>query len=324
MRELIIDKCDENQTLIKYLNRFLKNAPNGLLYKQLRNKNIVLNGKKADGKEKIKAGDSIKIFMSEDTISKFSETAEIDTMEFVLAFKKFGTPKVIYENEHILLINKPVGILSQKSEVKDFSVNEWLIGYMLSKNETDSSKLNQFKPSICNRLDRNTGGIISFGKTLFGVNLLNEFFKDRTLHKFYKTIVCGEVLSKTSLKGYLFKDEKTNKVLVSSEKKEDFDYIETEYTPIRYDKKNNITELEVLLVTGKPHQIRAHLSSIGHPIIGDEKYGNHKENQKFKEAFSLKNQFLYAYKLVFPENDYLPLSNKTFEINIKKELDKYF
>lgn len=325
MKEYIINKADSGQTVIKYLQRLLSLAPNGLIYKQIRKKNITLNNQKISGNEKLKENDLIKIFMSDETIEKFSSVAPIDLSEYEQAYKKYKEPNIVYEDQHIILINKPVGMLSQKAEPKDLSCNEWLIGYLLSKGEISALSLNKFTPSVCNRLDRNTGGLLAFGKTLFGTIFLNKIFRERLGHKFYQTIVSGLVIDKERIEGYLKKDSKTNKVKIFKDKVEDSDLIITSYIPLRYYKDKNITQLEIELITGKPHQIRAHLASIDHPIIGDNKYGNISLNKKYNKENGLKNQLLYAVKLEFPIDDSYPeVSGKCFSIDVNDIFDPYF
>jgi len=320
MQEFQILKSESNQTLIKYLNRLLPNAPSGLIYKQLRNKNITLNKKKASGNEKLSENDIVYIYMSDDTILKFKSQKEIDTTEYFSAFSKYKIPEILYEDNHVLIINKPVGMLSQKAKSNDLSANEWLVGYLLSNNKISISDLNTFIPSICNRLDRNTGGLLIFGKTLYGTNIMNSLLRERTAHKYYRTIVQGIVKEGAYIKGYLAKDEKTNTVSIKDNNSSNGEYIETKFVPLRYSLNNNITELEVQLITGKPHQIRAHLSSIGHPIIGDKKY-----NADITRSFGLNNQLLYAVRFEFPVmDDYKELSGKIIKLDTNNIFDEYF
>ena len=194
-------------------------------------------------------------------------------------------------------MNKPWGVLSQRASQDDLSLNEWLIDYLYDKGELTKESLSTYRPSICNRLDRNTSGLIICAKTLIGARKMNEIIKDRSVEKYYRTIVTGRIKDGLSLKGFLKKDEKSNKVTIKDKdpKDESYSYIETEYEPVEYIKDRDLTLLEVKLVTGKPHQIRAHLSSIGHPIIGDVKYGG-------KKIKGLNTQLLHSYRLVFPDN----------------------
>lgn len=310
MREIKINQNEANQRTDKFLLKYLNDAGRGFIYKMLRKKNITLNGKKSDGSEKLAVGDVIKIFMTEETIQKFQKNNSntIRSNKRNIAIEKH----IIYEDDHIILLNKPVGMLSQKSTPDDFSANEYLIDYMLEQNMISKKDLQTFKPSVCNRLDRNTSGLLIFGKTLPALQTIAEELKNRTSHKYYLCIVKGILSDKEKISGYLKKDEKTNKVEISSTKLIDSDYIETEYEPIS--SNQNYTLLKVLLITGKTHQIRAHLASIHHPIIGDTKYGDKKANEYFKKNYQLKSQLLHSYQLQFGSLkgslDYL--SNKTF------------
>ncbi len=318
MKEFVILKGDAGQTSFKYLKRIFKEAPNSFLYKMMRKKNFVLNDKKIEGNEMLSEGDVLKAYISDDAFDMFSGTSNAPLVEeYREAFLNFGTPDIVYEDEHVIVLNKPTDMLSQKAKRKDLSANEWLIGYMLFNKMTDRESLRKFTPSICNRLDRNTGGLLLFGKTVFGVNTLNRLLKDRTLDKYYKTVVFGELKDKLEIKGYLKKDEERNKVYISETKTDDEEsYIETVIEPVEYIKDKDITILSVKLVTGKPHQIRAHLSSIGHPIIGDYKYGKCEENDKYKALYKITFQILYCTKVVFPQlPDYPELSLKTIELN---------
>ena len=323
MKEYTITKADSGQTLIKYLGRILKEAPSGLLHKQLRNKNITLNGKKATGAEKLAEADLVKVFMSDETILKFSgalETSEssISVKEYEDAYKRLGRPRIIFENDHIIVFDKPEGILSQKAKKDDISANEWLIGYLLFEKKISPSDLTHFKPSVCNRLDRNTAGLMLFGKTVFGTNLLNEIVKDKSLKKYYKTVVLGEFKYSGLKKSYLLKDEKSNKVELFDKKVPGSSEIAAEFKPLRYSKKNDITEVSVLLLTGKSHQIRAELEHLGFPVLGDKKYGNSKDKR-------LSHHILYAERLVFPVLKDLPeLSDKEFTVDTSEVFDKYF
>ena len=318
MKEFVILKGDAGQTSFKYLKRIFKEAPNSFLYKMMRKKNFVLNDKKIEGNEMLSEGDVLKAYISDDAFDMFSGTSNAPLVEeYREAFLNFGTPDIVYEDEHVIVLNKPTDMLSQKAKRKDLSANEWLIGYMLFNKMTDRESLRKFTPSICNRLDRNTGGLLLFGKTVFGVNTLNRLLKDRILDKYYKTVVFGELKDKLEIKGYLKKDEERNIVYISETKTDDEEsYIETVIEPVEYIKDKDITILSVKLVTGKPHQIRAHLSSIGHPIIGDYKYGKREENDKYKALYKITFQILYCTKVVFPQlPDYPELSLKTIELN---------
>lgn len=288
MRQLIIHKNDENQRLDKYMKKYLKEAPGSFIYKMLRKKNIVLNGKKADGTEKLSAGDEVKLFLAEDTLVKF--TGEGQSLSEV----KFPVKKdleVLFEDENLLIINKPAGELSQKAEAKDVSMNEYALGYLQEKGDITEESLKVFKPSVCNRLDRNTSGILIVAKTYQAAREFGAALSQRSVRKYYQCIVKGEVKKAEKIDGFLWKDEKTNKVEIYKTLKKDAAEIHTAYQPLKH--KDGLTLLEVHLITGRTHQIRAHLRSSGHPILGDPKYGDRKLSKKY----GVKYQLLHACRL---------------------------
>ena len=304
MQEIQISNNEAGQRLDKLLHKLLPEAGNSFLYKMLRKKNITLNGKKAEGRESLKVGDTVKIFLADETYQKFggkllnSSRTGVDISEFKKAFEELKGIEVVYEDEHVLIVNKPSGVLSQKASDKDMSVNEWFIGYLLHKGQITKESLISFKPSICNRLDRNTSGLLLCGKSLIGSQQLNQWIKDRSIRKYYRLFVCGAMTKGANIIGFLHKDEKTNKVTIYDKEMPGSAAIRTIYKPLQI--CGDITYLEVELVTGKTHQIRAHLASIGHPLVGDFKYGSFDYNKIFKRAYKVEDQLLHAYRLEFP------------------------
>ena len=297
MQELHVTANEAGQRLDKLLAKFLNQAPKSFLYKMMRKKNIVLNGKKCTGNEKLKQGDSIKLFFSDETIEKFSAGTYVTPKK-----EKINMLPIIYEDEQVLLMNKPVGVLSQKAKDSDVSAVEILINYLIETNQLSKEQFRTFHPSICNRLDRNTSGILVAGKTLPVLQEMNRFFKERTIAKYYRCLVKGRVIKNEDyIKGYLVKDQKTNKVSITKKKTEEGVPIETEYCVIQ--SNDEVSLLEVHLITGKTHQIRAHLASIGHPIIGDYKYGDKQINEMYRQEYGLKSQLLHAYRLEMPSSD---------------------
>lgn len=307
MKLITVHKQEEGQRLVKLLGAYLKEAPNSFFYKMLRKKNITLNGKKADGTEKLKCGDEIRLFLSDETYEKFA--GKVQPKE------KFPMAKlnIVYEDSNVIFINKPAGMLSQKSVPSDVSLNEYLLGYLEKSGQWKQEESKAFRPSVCNRLDRNTSGMVICGKSMAGLQQMAALLKDRSLHKYYLCLVKGVMTESQHLEGYLLKDENSNQVKIFQKETEGAAHIITEYEPLYTE--GETTLLKVTLVTGKSHQIRAHLSSIGHPIIGDPKYGERKVNAFFRETHGIKNQMLHAWKLTFPElaKPLDNLSEKSFE-----------
>ncbi len=299
MKQFIIQKNEENQRFDKYLKKLLPNATTSFLYKMMRKKNITINKKKAEGNEKLVAGDVINIFLSDETFEKFHVNLE-DLKKEYETLKKLGLKglKIIYEDENMIVADKPYNMLSQKASEKDVSANEYLLGYVIQKGELSFEAFQTFRPSVVNRLDRNTTGLLLFGKTLSSLQELGENIRNRSIEKYYRAVVSGELKEELELKGYLLKDEKTNKVSYHQEQIEGSDYIETGVRPIV--SKNGLTLVEIHLITGKTHQIRLHLSTIGHPILGDMKYGDAIINKKYYESHRVNHQLLHAYRLEFP------------------------
>lgn len=317
MQLLTIGKNQAGQRLDKFLKKALPGAGTGFLYKMLRRKNITLNGKKAEGKEILVQGDEVKCFFSEETYAALSGSGTSEnTSEYRKAYRSLKDISVLYEDEDILLLSKPAGILTQKAKPEDLSLNEWLIGHLLATDAIKEADLATFHPSVCNRLDRNTSGIVLCGKTLSGSQALSRVIRDRSVKKYYQTVCKGKILQKSILEGYLYKDEQTNTVQVFPRQPEalkDASYIRTIYTPGAV--TGEYTLLTVELVTGKTHQIRAHLASIGHPLIGDTKYGDSKLNRRMQSQFALHHQLLHAGKICFPEGEegaLTKVSGKTF------------
>ncbi len=298
MKSFTIKENEAGQRLDKYLRKLLPDAPGSFVYKMLRKKNIVLNQKKATGSEHLALGDEVTCFLSDETYEKFSKSSG-DTIRQLKGIPLQSAVAVIYEDENLLVMNKPAGMLSQKAKEADISANEHMIAYLLETKAISTEQLHTFRPSVCNRLDRNTSGILLAGKTLHGLQQLSAELKSRSMKKYYRCLVKGDLKKKQLLKGYLLKDERENTVSVLKNGTPGGKYIETEYDPL--ERFGDYTLLEVHLITGRSHQIRAHLASIGHPIIGDPKYGDAVQNRVFKKAAGINRQLLHAYRVCFPD-----------------------
>lgn len=292
MKEIVINENEAGQRLDKFLGKLLKEAPASFYYKMLRKKNIVLNGKKATGNEKLTAGDSVKLFLSDETFEKFTGRQPAEDM--VISVPSIPL-EIVYEDHDVLAINKPAGMLSQKAKKEDISANEYILQYLLESGTITRASLHTFKPSVCNRLDRNTSGILVAGKTLNGLQQMSKAFRERSMEKYYLAIVAGHISKPRRIEGFLKKDEKNNQVTILSEPSNDAKPIITEYRPLKL--VGQVTLLEVHLITGRSHQIRAHLASIGHPVIGDTKYGNPRLNREFLKNAGVTHQLLHAYRL---------------------------
>lgn len=332
MRTFTIGPNEAGQRFDKYLHKLLPEAGNSFLYKMLRKKNITLNNSKAEGREMLNPGDTVKLFLAEETFLKFAggdkasasasalsnastaSSGNSFVSEYQKAYQTLNSrknkPEVLFENADILIADKPAGLLTQKAAPGDLSMNEWLIGYLLEREAITANQLATFHPSVCNRLDRNTSGVVLCGKSLSGSQLLSELIRERNIGKFYRTIVKGTIKESQHIEGFLYKDEHSNQVTIyrdkaqaKPEQQKGLSAIRTSYTPLQIFKVKGqaFTYLEIQLHTGKSHQIRAHLASIGHPILGDTKYGNAACNQMAQRTWHLPYQLLHAYRVTFPE-----------------------
>ncbi len=300
MQTISITEKESSQRFDKFLQKYFAAATKSFLYKMLRKKNITLNKKKAEGNEILKAGDSIEVFFSQETFEKMRRgegQPDTRTAKYEQAYRTIKGIRVLYEDEDILALDKPAGVFSQEPDGGDLSANEWMIGYLLHSGTMTLEDLSLFRPGVQNRLDRNTSGILLCGKSLKGAQELSRLLKERNLVKEYRSICKGVLKADLDLRGYLVKDGKTNKVTLSARAAEGADPVHTTVHPLETNGK--VTVLSIDLHTGKPHQIRAHLSSIGHPLLGDGKYGDPGTNLQYRNL-GLQYQLLHAHRILFP------------------------
>ncbi len=315
MKEVIIDKNDHDQRLDRFLGKYLGNAPKGFIYKMIRKKNIEVNGKRAKPEMTIYEGDKIQLFLADETIEKFKTVKEDIDSNLKL--------NIIYEDHNIILINKDMGILSHGAGGKfEENIVDSMISYLIKKVDYVPRIEKTFTPSICNRLDRNTSGIIIGAKNYQSLKGINEAIKYSHIRRFYKTIVKGYVKEDFQAKAYLSKDEDKNKVEITKEATEGSKKIITNINILG--KKQGYSLLEIELITGRTHQIRSHLASLGYPVIGDRKYGEKSINSYFRNKYNLENQWLHGYKIEFNglKDSLEYLNGRSFESQPKKEFIK--
>lgn len=317
MKEIIVRETESGQRLHRLLSRYLTEAPKSFLYRMLRKKNITLNNKKADGSEKVCTGDEIRIYLSQETYDKFAGSRAQKTGSYPVA-----DLDILHEDEHLLLVNKPAGMLTQKAAPSDVSLNEYVLGYLVRSGQWSEGADCVFRPSVCNRLDRNTSGIVVCGKSLKGLQKMSELLRNRSMHKDYQCLVSGRITDSRKIRGYLWKDPVANKVCVLAKERKNAAYIETEYRPVRVFADSTL--LEVRLITGRSHQIRAHLASKGHPIIGDYKYGSRSVNAFYRKRYGLQSQLLHAWRLELPalEAPFQAISGKVFQAELPKQMKR--
>lgn len=343
MNSFTIESKDEGQRLDRFVSRILSAAPKSFIFKALRNKDIRLNGKKADGKEELKAGDVVlfrfpdvqfeslsgkkggeretagsengerKTADSENGEQKTasgknegsktadSKTGDSNTGETSVKYRLSNYCKIVFEDDDIIIADKKEGVLSQKSTPSDISLNEVLLSYAGGGDA-------MFTPSVCNRLDRNTSGLITFAKTYRGARELNSLFRGHDLEKYYLAMVRGEVKEKGHVYGTFSKDRRKNTVTITIKEPDGGYDTETAYEPLSTKTVNGKQEtlLLVRLYTGKSHQIRATLAALGHPVLGDLKYGSP------ESGHAARRLMLHSYRMVIPGRGTFTAENKDF------------
>lgn len=336
MQQIRVPQTEAGRRIDKYLMKYFDAAPKSFIYKAFRKKNIKLCGKRAAGNELLNEGDLIELFFSDETIASMKKTS--GGMQKVPAGDKAALRKyceIVYEDKDVIFADKRENVLSQKAEPRDYSLNEALLDYCGGKPEASS-----FIPSVCNRIDRNTTGLVCFAKSYKAARLLSEMLRDRSLEKYYLAAVSGVVSEAAHVEAWLVKDKKSNKVTVSDRPSAGAEHIETAFRPIDRAEaetlgiggvragtslkgvesskpsasatncklgKHPYTIVKVELITGKSHQIRAQLAALGHPLLGDPKYGSRELNKYLAEEYGIRSQLLHAWEMHFPEDTPSPL-----------------
>ncbi|MDY4222408.1 MAG: RluA family pseudouridine synthase [Candidatus Faecousia sp.] len=316
MKEFTIGTNDAGQRLDRFLAKAVPLLPASLAQKYIRIKRIKLNGSRAERDTRLQAGDLLQLYINDEFFDKPREDN---------AFLTVASPKltIVYEDEHILLVDKRPGLAVHPHDGAEYgrTLIDHIQAYLYQKREWNPRNENAFTPALCNRIDRNTGGIVIAAKTAEALRVMNQKIKDRELDKRYLAIVEGTPKPKDgSLKGYLFKDARKNRVFVTDSPQPGSKSCQTNYRTLA--SANGLSLVECELITGRTHQIRAQFAHAGHPLLGDGKYG------KLDKRFDRNYQALYSYRLTFAFTtdagslDYL--NGKTFQVAHVDFVTEYF
>ena len=290
MKEKTVGKNDSGQRVDRFLKKFMPHAAAGFIYKSIRTKRIKLNGQRTKPSAILAEGDKLQLYLDAQDLGRGSSKKVIRKtgMEF----------STVYQDENIMVVNKPPGLLSHPDGGQTEALAEQVLYYLYTSGQYDPRRENTFVPAICNRLDRNTGGLVIAAKNFAALQDMNLMIRKGWVERYYKLVVAGHVENSSEALAYLVKDKKTNRVRITSEKVEGSSRIHTYYRPLKHSRRG-FTLLEARLGTGKTHQIRAHLAYLGHPVAGDAKYGDKAVNRLLGKDFGLTHQFLYAYRIEF-------------------------
>lgn len=287
MKQLTVKSNDAGQRVDKFLTKTFPSLPQAMLYKGIRTKNIKLNRKRCQISDRLSEGDVLEVYLPDDVL-----TPPEYRFDFLKASKSL---EIAYEDENILIADKKPGVIVHPDEeYQSDTLIARIQRYLYEKHEYDPDAENSFAPSLVNRIDRNTGGLVIAAKTASALRILNQKMKDREIKKEYLCIVHGVPKKKeATLTGYLVKNESQNRVYIDEKKSDNAKTIKTKYRVLA--SKNDLSLVEVDLLTGRTHQIRAHMASIGHPLLGDGKYGTNALNK----GTGYTKQALYSYKMTF-------------------------
>lgn len=287
MKTFTVNQNDAGQRLDRFLAKVCPALPQPLMFKLLRKKDIKVNGKRAEGNFRLSAGDAVSVYVRDELLQPPKRSGAALASDAPLS--------VLYEDENVLLVDKPVGlVVHEDGEGSRDTLIDRIKGYLFRKGEYRPDEENSFAPSLCNRLDRNTGGIVVAAKNAESLRVLNQKIRDRELTKLYLCAVRGIPEPREATRtAYLFKNERENRVVISERKTPANRTIVTKYRVLETAGGNSLLEID--LVTGRTHQIRAHMAYLGYPLLGDGKYGDNRSNKS--AGFS--EQALYSYKLRF-------------------------
>jgi 23S rRNA pseudouridine955/2504/2580 synthase len=288
MRSVTIQKNDSGQRMDKFLTKYLKNVPQSLLYKYIRLKRVKVNGKRTEIGYKLAVGDVVDMYINDEFFAQVKEEEA-----FLKVKPEFG---IVYEDENILIVDKKPGLIVHSDDNEQVNtLIAQIQSYLYQKGEYDPKNELSFAPALCNRIDRNTGGMVLAAKNAQALRDMNRIIKNNELKKQYLCIVTGVLPQKEGeLRGYLFKDSKENRVYIRPQRQPGSKTVITRYRVLK-EKGKELSLVEVDLITGRTHQIRAHFASIGHPLLGDGKYGSNRINKQY----GMFQQALYSYKLRF-------------------------
>lgn len=293
---------EAGQRADKFCRKWLQDVPLGAIFKAFRKGDIKVNGKKVKQNYFLQEGDSLEAkYLESNRAEQVKEFQEVD----------FSAMKITYEDENMVVVEKWPGVLVHSDKKNgDPTLTDYVLSYLHEKGDYVPENEVTFTPAPCNRLDRNTSGLVIFGKNFQSLKLLNEMIRERKIKKYYNALVKGRI-KEGHYEAYISKDEINNISQISKEKKQNSKKIAMEVKVI--DTVGTYSLLELELITGRSHQLRAHLAYLGNEIIGDDKYGDKKLNSFFNNKYGLSFQFLYAYKLIFKDcpEEFAYMENKT-------------
>ncbi len=313
MKSFTINANDAGQRLDKFITKSTTGMPKSLMYKFIRTKRIKVNGGRAHENDMLAAGDVIEMYIPDEFFGESDAAPDYSKVKTV--------PDIVYEDENILLCNKKPGILVHTGDEgdknrADADERETLIyaltAYLVNKGEYQPENEASFAPALCNRIDRNTGGIVILAKNAATLRSVNEAIRENRVHKKYLCAVHGKLAGEKTLRAFHRKDYKTNTVRITADQIPGSKEIVTKYKSLAYNRDRDLTLLEVTLVTGRTHQIRAHMEFIGHPLLGEGKYGVNRDDRKL--GYSSQALYSYAVEFEFTEPELTYLNGQTFRV----------